>query len=110
MAKNTYSDTWVRAIWVLMFITIGASVGMFLAYCFMCKPLKYYWDFLNMDARHEGGYSINGDAVTIATGTITIASDFWTAALPCLMFQKYDVGTTRRQKILLNCLFCVGFL
>ncbi|EME45621.1 hypothetical protein DOTSEDRAFT_71349 [Dothistroma septosporum NZE10] len=110
MAKNTYSDTWLRTIWVLMFVTIGSGVGIFLAYCFMCEPLNFYWDFLYLDSKNEPASCINGDAVTIATGTITIASDFWTAALPCIMFQKFDVGATRRQKILLNCLFCVGFL
>lgn len=110
MAKATYTNVWMYIVWVLLFITVGSSVGMLVAYCFMCQPLHYYWDFFMMNIEGEAGHCINGDSITIATGVLTIASDLWTAAFPCAMFYAHDMGTTKRQKILLNCLFCAGFL
>lgn len=110
VAKATYSKTWTYIVWLLLFITVSSSLGILIAYCLMCQPLHYYWDFLRMDAEHEAGHCINGDSITIATGVLTIASDLWTAAFPCALFHVHDMGSTRRQKVLLNCLFCAGFL
>lgn len=110
MAKATYNDFWLYTVWFFLFVTVGSSVGMLLAYCFMCQPLKYYWDWLSMAAGGETASCIDGPSMTIAIGTLTIASDFWTAALPCAMFYRHDMRATLKQKILLNCLFCAGFL
>lgn len=110
MAKVTFSKVWMYIVYVLLFITVGSSVGIFFAYCFMCQPLHYYWDFLQMDIHNEAGHCINGESTTIATGVLTIASDLWTAAFPCALFYFHDIGATKGQKIALSCLLCAGFL
>lgn len=111
MAKNTFSKGWMYGIWILMFITIGAWFGVFVAYCKMCTPLTAYWRVYKMEAVGDNNYTcLNGGGITIAAGVVTIASDFWTAALPCAMFQVYDLGVSKRQKIALNIIFCLGFL
>lgn len=64
-----------------------------------------------MESQGDYNYTcLNGGGITIAAGVLTIASDFWTAGLPCLMFQIYDLGVSKRQKIALNIIFCIGFL
>ncbi|KAK4496334.1 hypothetical protein PRZ48_012314 [Zasmidium cellare] len=110
MAKVTFSKMWMYIVYVLLFITVGSSVGIFFAYCFMCQPLHYYWDFLQMDIDGVPGYCINGDSITIATGVLTVASDLWTAAFPCALFYFHDIGASKGQKIALWCLLCAGFL
>lgn len=110
VAKVTYSKVWTYSVWALLFATAGSSIGIFVAYCFICRPLHYYWDFLEMASNGKTGQCIDGNSIIIATGVLTIVPDLWTAAFPCALFYFHDNGVTRRQKVLLNCLFCAGFL
>lgn len=110
MLNNLYSRAWHWAAWILLFLTASIWISIFLACCFICRPLSTYWNILKMLTLESYSECINGDALTISTSVLTIASDFWTAALPCAMFQYLDLGLTKRQKYALNVIFCLGFL
>jgi len=111
MVKDTYSKAWLYLVWTLLFITIGSWFGAFVSYCFMCIPLSTFWNIEAYLAGSVGNYHcINGDDLTIAVGVITIASDLYTAAVPCALFQYHDLGLPRRQRIMLNIIFCLGFV
>lgn len=111
MTKNTYSKGWLYTVWVLLFITVASWISMFIVWCKMCTPLTTYWLIHEMEAIGDGLYTcLNGDAITIAAGVLTILSDFWSAALPCVLLSTRDLGISRRQRIALNVVFCLGFL
>lgn len=109
MAKD-YARGWRYTIWFLLVITIGTWIAIFIAYCFMCQPLSVYWEILTIETLGSNYTCIDGDALTISTSVLTIASDIWTVALPCIMFQYHDLGVSKRQKIALNIIFSLGFL
>lgn len=112
MVKDSYNRKWLYAVYVLLFITVGSWVSMFLAYCFMCQPLSAFWNVYNLiETGGSKNYTcVDGEALTIAIGVVTIASDFYAVAFPCTLFYHYDLGSNRRQKIALNVIFCLGFL
>ena len=93
-----------------MALTVGTWIGIFATYCAMCRPLSDYWNwpFLQLTGQTEF-HCVDGTAVILAVGALTVASDFWCAALPCLYFQYHDLGLSRRQRVAMNIIFCGGF-
>lgn len=112
MAKNTYSPIWLYIVDFLLLVTISLWIALFIVWCFMCTPLSIYWNYYELQSQGiTPQYTcLDGDAITIATGVLTVLSDFWSAALPCAMFQAHDLGVSKRQKIAMNFIFCLGFL
>lgn len=109
--NHTYSRTWIRWTWALFFVTASSWVGLLLTYFCMCTPLSTFWDIHSLVDTGVTNYKCaNGDAIIIIMGFFTIGSDFWTAALPCLLFQYHDLGVPRRQRLAMNFVFCLGFL
>lgn len=122
MFHDTTRRRWLYAVYIFMFITIGSWIAFTVVYFTYCNPLPDIWNWPQYVLSHPEIESAAGNfkclyspGVVIAVGVLTIASDFWCAALPCLYFQYNGLGaaaaqTTRRQNIAMNIIFCNGFL
>ncbi|QIW95024.1 hypothetical protein AMS68_000542 [Peltaster fructicola] len=111
MTKSTYNPIWRQTCMVLLVITIAIWVAIFLVYCFMCFPLDTYWEIHILEAGGVTDFKcLNGDALTIVVGVITIASDLYAAVFPVAMFHfhSHELNITKRQRIALNVIFCLG--
>ena len=111
MFRGTTKKRWLYTVWVLMFITVGSWIGIFASYLAMCQPLVQAWTWpqYTLTNRIDELHCVDGSALIIAIGVLTIASDFWCAALPFFYSQYHDLGATRRQKIAMNVIFLSGF-
>lgn len=93
---------WFRiAIFVTMFIVIGANFALIFAFIFACSPIKRGWDVTITE-----GSCINRAALYIATAVLNMATDIMILVLPIPMVVKLLMP--RAQKLGLILIFAVG--
>ena len=112
MFHGTTKRRWLVTVWVLMAVTFISWIAFFVAYCTYCFPLSdvWNWPLVQLQKGNSSFNCIDSSGLIIGVGTFTVASDFWCAALPFLYFQYNNIGTTRKQTIAMNIIFCQGFL
>ena len=107
MAKDTYSPRWRYAIYTALGFTAAYFVGVLIAYCLVCQPLDAYW--LSYNFNYDEDFTcINGNVLSPLVGVLSVVSDIYAVALPCIMLYCYNLDVPRRQKIGLNIIFALG--
>lgn len=92
-------------------MTFLSWLGILLSYFFMCTPLSTFWNVQALVAEgHENFTCARGDPMIVFFAIFTTGSDFWTAALPCVILKYYDLGVTAKQRLILQVVFCLSFL
>lgn len=109
MVKDTYSRSWLYAIWAALGFTGGYFLATLLALCLVCRPLSAYWE--SYDLNYTGTYTcINGNVLSPMVGVLSVVSDLYAVLLPFLMLRQYDLNVSRRQRIALDAIFALGLL
>ena len=109
LTKGTYNKRWVIGIIAAIVATAAYSSVFVFMLIFACSPTEAYWKSFNLTYLATEDFKC-GDTryANILSGTLSIASDLWSVLLPCLMLRNFDAP--RRQKVALNCIFCLGLL
>ncbi|KAF2173601.1 hypothetical protein M409DRAFT_48556 [Zasmidium cellare ATCC 36951] len=109
MAKDSLDRRWLYAIYLALSVTAAYGLAIFLTYCLICHPLSAYWE--SYDFSYDKPFTcIDGNALTLTSGILSVLSDCYAVALPCLMLRHYSLDVPRKQKIVLNVIFGLGFL
>lgn len=109
MAKDTYSRKWLYAIWAALACTAAFFLASLITFCLICRPLSAYW--LSYDFSYDKEFTcINGNVLTPVSGVLGVISDVYAVLVPCLMLRHYNLDVPRRQKIVLNVIFALGFV
>ena len=110
MAKDTYSRRWLYAIWAALGCTVAFYVAQVITMCLICRPLSSYWESYDIFNYHKKFTCIDGNVLTAVSGVLNVISDVYAVLVPCLMLRHYDLDVPRRQKIVLNVIFGLGFV
>lgn len=87
---------------VVLGVVVGYSIGGIAATIWQCVPIKGAWD-KSVDAK-----CINSNKFWIAYAVLNILTDVMVLALPILPIMRLQ--TSRREKLLLCCIFLLGGL
>lgn len=109
MAKDTYSRRWLYAIWAALACTVAFFIATLVTLCLICRPLSAYWESYNFSYNKEFT-CIDGNVLTPVSGVLGVISDIYAVLVPCLMLRQYDLDVPRRQKVVLNVIFGLGFI
>jgi hypothetical protein len=109
LTKGTYNKRWIIGILAAIAATAAYSLVFIFMLIFACNPTEAYWKSFNLTYLATQDFKC-GDTryANILSGALSIASDLWSVLLPCMMLRNFDAP--RRQKIALNCIFCLGLL
>ena len=109
LTKGTYNKKWIIGIITAIVATAAYSSVFVFMLIFACSPTEAYWKSFNLTYLATHDFKC-GDTryANILSGALSIASDLWSVLLPCLMLHNFDAP--RRQKVALNCIFCLGLL
>ncbi|KAL4903094.1 hypothetical protein BDW74DRAFT_179965 [Aspergillus multicolor] len=88
-------------IWVAAALSIGWLVGFEVTWFLLCTPIRKFWRF------EQEGYCRNMLVPIYALVSLNVAIDLGILILPLPLIAKMRI--TRQQKLLLGCLFSVGF-
>lgn len=81
------------------------TVAFILTLIFNCNPVEAYWKAY--DPFYQGHYTcVDARALNLVTGVVAIVTDLYAVVLPCVVLRH--VEASKRQKIALNGLFCLG--
>ena len=109
MAKDSLDRRWLYAIYLALSVTTAYGLAVLLTYCLICHPLSAYWE--SYDFTYDKPFTcIDGNALTLTSGVLSVLSDCYAVALPCLMLRHYSLDVPRKQKLVLNVIFGLGFL
>jgi hypothetical protein len=91
-------------------IGVGYNVAYFITYTIlpanMCRPADAYWNQFNLFYKKE--WSCIDEGMVLPVGAaLSVVSDLYGCLLPVLLLRKLQM--LRRQKVLLYCLFALGF-
>lgn len=88
-----------------MLFTVLYTLGLILALIFNCNPTQAYWKAYDPAWTREY-HCVDTVAVSVLAGVLSIVSDAYSVALPCVMLNGLKIS--RRQKMGLNVVFLVG--
>ena len=109
MVVDTISKRWKYAIWAALGFTTVYFIGVLLTLSFVCQPLEAYWMSYDFEW-HKPYHCVEATALNPVIGVLSIVSDLYAVALPCVMLQHYELDVPRKQKIGLNVIFALGTL
>lgn len=110
MVKDSVSRAWLYTLWFFLGVTVCAYIAEFIIYMNICHPLEAYWGFYRIGGFQTPFYCIDGQQLDLSIMILLGMSDTWSVVIPLMMLRHYQLDVTRRQKIALNMIFCLGFL
>ncbi len=107
MAKDSYSNGMLYAIWAALGFTAACFVSILITYCFICQPLDVYW--LYYTGTYDKPYTcIDGNVLSVSVGVLSVMSDIFAVLLPTFWLQRYNLNISCGQRIGLNIIFSLG--
>jgi hypothetical protein len=77
--------------------------------CMLTRYRNSYW--LSYDFKYSQNYTcLNGNAVSMSVGVLSIVSDLYAVILPYVILRNYELHMNRRQRIGLNIIFSLGLM
>ncbi|KAK1979595.1 integral membrane protein [Colletotrichum cereale] len=96
------NDVVRNVVWVTAIFNISLSIATLIGIIFQCTPIEAFWKPSVL------GKCVNGFALAIAAGTLTILSDIITVGLPFYIFLRLKMN--RKKKIGLMGVFTLGII
>ncbi|KAF2720942.1 hypothetical protein K431DRAFT_247912 [Polychaeton citri CBS 116435] len=109
MVVDIPSRKWRYAIYTAIGFTAIYCMGILIALLTICRPIKAYWLAYDLNW-HKPYKCVKAEALDYVIGILSVVSDLYSVALPCVILQYYHLNIPRRQKIALNTVFCMGTL
>ncbi|KAF2020201.1 hypothetical protein BU24DRAFT_477348 [Aaosphaeria arxii CBS 175.79] len=109
LSTNAVSKTLIWSLRISIGFIASYSVAFTIVPIFICNPVSAFWDQVN-HAKIAKGYKytcLNEGADVFAAGVIAAAQDLITAILPTFIYWKLQMPF--RQKVLLFCIFAIGY-
>jgi hypothetical protein len=98
---------WVWALVATIIFTVAYTAAFILALFFNCTPTEAYWRSFN-PTYTEPYHCANTTIINILAGVFAATSDLCAVLLPMIITWNFTMS--RKQKIALNCIYCLGFL
>lgn len=109
LVAGTYSKRWKYATIAAIAFTIGYTVAFIFVLIFGCQPTYAYWMSYDFEwLKTTDYYCVDAGSANLVAGILSVVSDLYAVALPCLMLRHFDAP--RRQKIALMVVFSFGLL
>jgi hypothetical protein len=111
LVSGSVSPAFVWAIRAAIFSVVAYIITFEITLTVGCRPINAFWNEVNpiWRALNENKYYCLNELDTLYGANITsITQDFLTFLLPLLLFRKLQIPF--RQKVVLGCVFGVGFL
>ena len=96
-------DTFRRAVFGVMGLTIAFCIAYFFAILFQCHPIAFYWDLTIPDGRCE-----NQTNIFLATATLNLFLDVIIVLMPIPVVWSLQMSTVR--KIAVTAIFGMGIM
>jgi hypothetical protein len=109
LVSGSVSHFFLWAVRIVIFSVFAYMIVFEFTLIFGCSPINAYWNQVNPGWRSENVYKCFDELATLYGANITsIVQDFLTFLMPLLLFKKLRLP--RRQKVILGCIFGIGFL
>lgn len=93
-------------VWVLIGMVLGFGLGNTFAMIFQCAPIPFFWD--GWRGEMSGSCPVNVQLFGFIRGGIEIFLDLAILALPLPMLARLNMS--RKKKLQIMSMFCVGFI
>jgi hypothetical protein len=111
LVSGSVSYPFVWAVRIIIFSVVAYMITFETTLTFGCRPINAYWNEVDPIWRsmNANKYFCLDEVATLYAANITsIVQDFLTFSMPLLLFWKLQLPI--RQKVILGCIFSVGFL
>jgi hypothetical protein len=110
LVSGSISRAFYWTVIAIIISVVAYTITFELTLIFGCRPISAYWNEVNpiWRALNEGKYYCLNEVVALLCANIlSIIQDFLTFLMPLILF--WNLRLPIRQKVVLGCIFSVGF-
>lgn len=95
-----------KVVWVCIGMCLGFGIGNVIAMVFQCTPIPFFWD--GWRGEMDGFCGVDVRLFGFVRGAVEIFLDLFILSLPLPML--YKLNMSRKKKLQIMSMFCVGFI
>jgi hypothetical protein len=107
LVNGLCSKYWVWALVATIVFTVAYTMAFILALFLNCTPTDAYWRSFSPTYK-EPYHCANTTIINILAGVFSCISDLCAVILPMIITRNFQMS--RKQKIALNCIYCLGLV